>query len=203
MRKPRSDSVLANLQPQQRDALADQLLDGLSYADAKEWLHMEYSLETSASAIAGFYQHFCTPLRLRRASEAANALPELSGGLMANWDEASVALVKQRYFELLAAPAADPKSLAVFAMQIGDINRGRLERDKLAFNRQKHEETQRLKEQDLALQREKFEFDAVKKAIEHAKEIKTIAGNRSLSSETQINLIRRRLFPQLAEEVQP
>ena len=53
---------------------------------------MEYGVEVSPSALGGFWQHYCAPLRLRRAADAANALPTLSGGLMAEWDEANVAL---------------------------------------------------------------------------------------------------------------
>ena len=205
-RKPRSDSKLLNLPQHQQDALADWLLDGMSYADARERLHMDFNVQSSEAALGGFYQHVCAPLRLRRASEAANALPELAGGLTTGWDVASVALVQRKYFELLAAPFADPKELAVFAMQIADINRGQLERAKLEFNKQKHAETTQIKTADLALQREKFEFDAAKKAIEHAAAIKTIATNRSLDSDARVEQVRLRLFgsaPQSSTEVSP
>lgn len=157
MKKPRSDSKLLNLPEAQRDALADWLLEGISYVDAKERLHMDYCVETSTAALGGFYQHYCAPLRLRRAAAAADALPELSGGLMADWDAASIALVRQKYFELLAAPFADPKEVAVFAAQVGDINRGKLEREKLRFNRQKEAVRTRLKRREMGLSREKFE----------------------------------------------
>ena len=184
-RKPRSDSKLAALPQAVRDALAEKLLDGESYADAKEWLHLDHCVETSEAALGGFYRHFCAPLRLRRAAEAADALPELAGGLTADWDAGSIALVKQRYFEMLAAPYADPKELAIFAMQIGDINRGKLEAEKLAFNREKHEGTQRVKEETLALAKDKFQRDTCEKFLVwiNDERAKAIAGSGATNAE--------------------
>ena len=78
-----------------------------------------------------FYLEECVPLRLRRAAEAANILPTRASVVMANWDESNMAIIKQRYFELLAAPAADPKELALFATQVVYAERARTQRDTL------------------------------------------------------------------------
>ena len=196
MRKPRSDSSLANLPPATREKLADLLLDGGSYADAKEWLHMDCNVETSEAALGGFWQHFCAPQRLRRAAQAADAFPELAGGLTEDWDAPSVAMVKQRFFELLAAPAADPEQVALFAKQIGEINKAKLEQAKLDFNRQRHEDSHRLASETLTLSREKFETDAAKLALRFVAELKTIAGNRGLTEPARIDAARRTLFGQ-------
>ena len=195
MRKPRSDSPLAKLPEHVREQLIAWLVDeNLSYAEARERLHLDCNVETSEAALGGFYQHFCRPYVLRRSAEAAERLQETTGELMQSWDEPSIALVKQTYFELLSAPHPDAKLVAVFAMQIADINRGKLERDKLEFNREKHADTHSAKMQDLALQREKFETDAAKKAMAFVAEIKSIAANKSLDSDARVEQVRLRLF---------
>ncbi len=203
MRKPRSDSRLLNLPHHQQDALAAWLLDeGLSYADAKEKLHMDFNVQTSEAALGSFWERVCAPRQFLRVAEASEAAPALAEGLENNFAAVTEAYVRQHYFVLMASRNPDPKLLTCFAEQVGALDRGKLERAKLAFAEHKHAQTQQLKEQDLALQREKFEFDAVKQAISHAAEIKTITGDRTLNSAEQSERVRRLLFPQaFAEEV--
>ena len=53
---------------------------------------------------------------------------------------------------------------------------------------------QATKEDQLRLAREKFEFDAAKKAMELAAEIKDVAGDDSLDDDEKIQMVRKALF---------
>ena len=164
--KPRSDSKLLTMPHHQQDALAEWLLEGTSYADALERLHLDFNVRSSAAALSVFWQRVCTPRRLKLAAEAANALPGVLEGAKVNWQQASVQLVQQLYFELLAAPTRDPQELAIFAAQVAAIGRGELEREKLRTSRQRAALSARLKRRDQRLDREKFEDQRVRAAAE-------------------------------------
>ena len=53
---------------------------------------------------------------------------------------------------------------------------------------------QETKDEQLKLAREKFEFDAAKKAMELAAEIKDVAGDDSLDDDEKIKMVRKALF---------
>ena len=65
-----------------------------------------------------------------------------------------------------------------------------LDRQKLRLT----ERAQQTKEDQLRLAREKFEFDAAKKAMELAAEIKDVAGDDSLDDDEKIQMVRKALF---------
>ena len=195
MKEPGGDPKLAELPADQRDQLIEWMLDeGLTCRQAQEQLRAKYHVETNLTALYRFYLEECVPLRLRRAAAAANMLPTRASVVMANWDESNMALVKQRYFELLAAPAADPKELALFATQVVYAERARTQRDTLLFQREKAVADLRLKRQALALSKWKFQTRAADLALRFAKEIKTIAADRALDADAKIEQVRRRLF---------
>ena len=73
-----------------------------------------------------------------------------------------------------------------FAQIIGSV----LDRQKLRLT----ERAQQTKEDQLRLAREKFEFDAAKKAMELAAEIKDVAGDDSLDDDEKIAKVREALF---------
>ena len=187
--------MLAKLPAAQKEQLVEWLLDeGLSSRQAQERLLQEFNVKVTHVTVYHFYLVFCLPLRLRRAAEAANQLPERAGVVMMDWDAGSVALVKQRYFELLVAPTTDPKELALFATQIVHVDRVRSDREKLRFQRQQAAATLRLKRRALAFSKWKFQTRAADLALRFAKEIKAIAANRALDADAKIEQVRRRLF---------
>lgn len=73
-----------------------------------------------------------------------------------------------------------------FQQIIGSV----LDRQKLRLT----ERAQQTKEDQLKLAREKFEFDAAKKAMELAAEIKDVAGDDSLDDDEKIAKVREALF---------
>ena len=54
------------------------------------------------------------------------------------------------------------------------------------------------KERQIELEREKFETDAVEKAMQHVATIKQVSSDHSLSSDVKRAQLRRLLFPQVA-----
>ena len=131
---------------------------------------------TSTSAIGTFWAHICAPRRLRRMADAADALPETAGGLVANWDESSKALLKQRYFELLVAPHVDPNDLLKFGVLIGNLGKADLEKDKLRTTRQKAAVQTKLRRlalrQDVEKFRHRIKTDTTKALDAFAEEVK-------------------------------
>ena len=195
MRALRFDRKLGNLPAAQKQQLIEWLLDeGLNCRQAQERLLQDFNIKAGHTSVYNFYLQFCVPLRLQRAARAADDLPKRAGTLMTKWDPSSMALVKQRYFELLAAPAADPKELALFATQVVHVDRVRFDREKLKFQRQQAAAALRLKRRALALSKWKFETKAADLALQFAKEIKTIAANRALDADAKIEQVRQRLF---------
>jgi hypothetical protein len=195
MRAVREDRRLGKLPAQQRACLVEWLLDeGLSYRRAQERLLAEFNVKVAHTSVYYFYLQHCVPLRLRRAAEAANALPDVTGGVMSAWTEGSIALVKQKYFELLAAPSPDPKELALFASQAVHVDRERMDREKLRFQRQQAAAALRLKRRALELSKWKFQTRVADLALKFAKEIKSIAADRSLDAGAKIREVRQRLF---------
>ena len=181
----------------QQDLLIEWLIEERLHPEqAKNRLWQDFGVKTSLTALGTFWQRYCQPRLLRRSHEAAMGFAEQAGGLGEHWAAPSKALIRQKFFDVMSAPFADPKQLMVFAEMIAALERGELEREKLEFQRAKQTQNNALKTQDLALQREKFEFDAVKQAIAHAAEIKTITGDRTLNSAEQSERVRRLLFPQ-------
>ena len=195
MKTPPTEPKLSELPADQHAQLAAWLLDeGLSCRQAQEQLHAKYGVETTLTAVYGFYLEDCLPRRLRRAATAANALPGRAGTVMANWDESNMAIVKQRYFELLAAPAADPKELALFATQVVYAERARNQRDTLLLQQEKTRADLRLKRKTFALKKWLYQTRLADQALRYVRDIKTIAADRTMDDKDKIEQVRRRLF---------
>lgn len=82
------------------------------------------------------------------------------------------------------------KAVSIFS------NAARLYQDKLQQDKKLdlQSRAQQTKDEQLKLAREKFEFDAAKKAMELAAEIKTVASDDSLNDDEKIAKVREALF---------
>lgn len=89
-----------------------------------------------------------------------------------------------------AANMKDFKASASLSKSFAQIIGSVLDRQKLRLT----ERAQQTKEDQLRLAREKFEFDAAKKAMELAAEIKDVAGDDSLDDDEKIQMVRKALF---------
>ena len=84
----------------------------------------------------------------------------------------------------------DFKASASLSTSFAQIIGSMLDRQKLRLT----ERAQATKEDQLKLAREKFEFDAAKKAMELAAEIKDVAGDDSLDDDAKIQMVRKARF---------
>ncbi len=71
LRKKRSDCTLAKLSEEQQSTLAEWLMGGLSYKQAREQVLREWNVKTTESAICEFWEWYVSPLLLQRRHSAA------------------------------------------------------------------------------------------------------------------------------------
>lgn len=185
MTKPRSDAKLLNLPEEQQAQLAEWLLGGTPYHEARALVKKEFGIETSLGALSHFFQTVCTAHLIRRRQQAVGVADEIAREAQSNpgrFDAATVDALRQKALELAIAPMAAPRDVkALFTLL------------------QKHRD-QELKAETLKLDREKFEFNAAEQALAALSDLQQIARNPSLDERAKITAIRQRLFGQLPEE---
>lgn len=187
----RTDSWAAKLTEDQSWALYAKARR-CQWQDAAAWAVAEFELEKSPSRTAFYawmnqmrqeeHEH-----RMEQAAIAASEAAALGG--TCTKDEALISAFKALATEV-ALKTGDAKSASAF------INSAMAIKDRL----QKADEidlkakAQATKDDQLKLAREKFEFDAAKKAMELAAEIKDVAGDDSLDDDEKIQMVRKALF---------
>lgn len=179
MRKPRSDSKLLTLPEEQQAQLAEWLLAGIPYHRARSLLKKEFGVNTSLAALSAFWEQVCTPGLLARRQQAVTTADEIAEEARArpgNFDAATIDAIKQKAFELAISPRSHPRDVKSLFMLITKS------RD------------QNLKEQQLKLDRERFEFSAAKAALAQLSALRHIAGDKSLDQDAKLLAVRQALF---------
>lgn len=144
MKKPRSDNKLLNLPEEQQAKLAEWLLSGVPYWQAKELCEKEFAVSASPSAFSGFWAAVCGPAllaRRRRAANMANEFAQEAENSPAGFDAATIAAIKQKAFEISISPNANPKDVKAILMMVLKANDQELARKKLEFELQKYKDT--------------------------------------------------------------
>lgn len=133
-RKPRSDSALDSLPAHQREQLRTWLVDeNLSYEKAVERIEQDFGVRTSRSAVQQFYALRCFSLRSSEAREfAEHTVRELKNS-GESFDEATIALVRQKAFERAYAKDGNLDELAVLAKILGDSRKLSLKAQEVAL----------------------------------------------------------------------
>jgi hypothetical protein len=179
MRKPRSDAKLLNLPEEQQAQLSDWLLSGIPYHTVKQMVFDNFKVATSLGALNSFYNQFCSAsliARRQRAVTTASEIAQEAESKPGRFDSATIDALKQKAFELSINPGSDPrdvKSLFMLVLKARD---------------------QQLDQDHLALDRDKFQFDAAKACLEKLPELKTIAADRGLGEQAKLDAIRKQLF---------
>ena len=191
MAKVRTDSWAAGLSEEQSWALYSKARR-CQWQEAAAWAVKEVGLEKGPSRTA-FYA-WLTAMREdeheHRMGQAAIAAAEAAAlGGRCTKDEALIQAFKALATDV-ALTTGDAKTASAFvnsAMAIKD----RLQKEQeLALK----SAAQSTKDEQLKLAREKFEFDAAKKAMEKAAEIKTISADDALAADEKIAKVRAALF---------
>ena len=185
MKKPRANAILLNLPEEQQAKLAEWLLNGMPYHEAKVCVAKEFGVEVkSLDTFSQFWQHVCGPAllaRRARAVQTAESVASEASRTPGRFDAATIDALKQKAFEQAMSPQSDPRAVkAIFSLVLKA-------RD------------QDLSQQQLSLDREKFEFDAATKCLAQLPLLKTIAQNTKLTQAEKIDSIRQRLFGVLPE----
>ncbi|HSI84242.1 MAG: hypothetical protein ACAI35_04410 [Candidatus Methylacidiphilales bacterium] len=177
--KPRSDSRLLNLPADQESLLIDQLIAGMGYIDAQAMMRARFQIEVSIPAYATFWKRKCIPVIDARAVSASQTSQAHNAALEANradWDTILMAKVKERAFRMAMDPGADPEALDYV---VGLVLKAR---------------DQELKQEQLKLTRDKFEFDAAAAALKEVEKLKFISQNQSLNERQKMDAVRLVLF---------
>lgn len=184
MRKPRSDAVLLNLPEEQQCKLADWLLNGMPYHEAKLLAEEEFGVALkSLSAFQDFWQQVCQPLLLakrRKLAGAADERAEEAKRSPGQFDLATLDAIAQKAYELAESANADPKDVKSLMMLLLKARDQNFEEKKLAFDRQK------------------FEFDAAAACLKQLPTLKAISTNKALNQNEKVEQIRLRLFGMVA-----
>lgn len=180
MKKPRADAKLLNLPEAQQAQLAEWLLSGLPYHKARELVEKEFGVAVASLApFSAFWDEVCRPLllvRRRRAVEASDEVAKAAAAEPGRFDAATIDALKQKAFELAISPQSDPrdvKGLLMLVLKAKD---------------------QDLDEQKLRLEREKFEFDAARRAMEHVEAIRVIQVDGGADAQEKLTRVREALF---------
>jgi hypothetical protein len=184
MSKPRPESKLLNLPDDQQAQIVDWLLSGMPYYAVAAMILKEFEIRCSNSVLSRFYKIAVEPallVRRRRAVETANAIGEEAAQHPGRMDQATVDALKQRAFELSINPQVNPKDVkAIFALVLKA-------RD------------QELSEQQLALDRDRFQFDAAKACLKKLPELKAIASDTAMDEDAKLLAVREKLFGEIPE----
>ena len=148
--------------------------------------------------VSHFWYRECVPRKLLRSAEAAKSLQEMVNPLKTDWQDANAQLLGQRVFETLSSPEVDVKVVTALGAVLEKIKTRAIHEKtlKARLAADKRREAQRERERQLALSREKFEYDAVEAALAQAPAIRTITADGALSSDEKREQVRRLLFPQ-------
>lgn len=177
----KTKSILLKLPEEQQAQLAEWLLSGMPYHKARELVVAQFNVQfSSLSVFKPFWEEVCVPALLARRHRAVQTADTVADDAAkrsgAKLDAATIAALKQKAFELAISPGQDPeavKSIMGLVLKVRD---------------------QDLDAQKIDLQRDKFERDFTKAAMEHADTIKNIKGDTRLDSDQKIAAVRKVLF---------
>lgn len=157
-KKPRSDAKLLGMPPHYQQALIRWLTeDNMSYVEARARLKEEYSVSTSLAALSQFYTTQCFSLRYSQAREVADTVAEEMAQSPEKFDEATIALIKQKAFERAVAKDGNLDELAILAKMLHDSKKLQIK-----------EGDQKIAERRMALLERKAEaYDKAKGVLEN------------------------------------
>lgn len=119
MRKPQS-KLETELSDVQQSELADWLLSGMPYHQARALVAKDFGVTVAISAFTPFWQHVCAPRLIAKRHLALTTAEEIAADAErqpGRFDSATIDALKQRAFELSISPAANPKDVkALFSL---------------------------------------------------------------------------------------
>lgn len=143
MKKPQS-KLETKLSDEQQAQLAEWLLGGMKYHEAKQVVEKEFGLSVAQSAFSAFWTRVCVPHAIRRRTRAVDTSDEIASEAKARpgqFDAATIDQLKQLSFELSLNPNVNPKDVkALFSLVLKardqDNEERRLQLDREKFQRE-------------------------------------------------------------------
>lgn len=111
MAKLRSDSTFARLPADVKERVDDMLMCYAGLQDVQTYLDTE-GVAVSQTAIANYYQTHLLPIIHQRTNGTAELINQIEQG---DLDDASFKTAKQRLFELMTTPGANPKVIKLYS----------------------------------------------------------------------------------------
>ncbi len=187
MNKPRSDKKLEALSEEQERVLWKLLTTpGVRYDDAREFVKKEFGIALGSNrALSAWYQERAARELIESTVRHA-AVADECAGILSEKAPAMKQAAKGRLSQLLfqaSVDGAQPKVLKDIAAVLGGLEYDEREAERLKLDREQ-----------IALDRDKFEFNAAKAALKAATELKQIAADASLDEDARIQAARERLF---------
>ncbi len=182
MRKPRPDSVLKTAPEGIQEAIIAYMRDHTLEATRKH-IEKEYNLPTSTRGLSEFWEWWHISRSVEQAKIFSDRFQaDLAARPDLNLDPDKLRQLGQVVFEMEALKARDAQTFIAMQKLSLDVRKGDLA------------------ERELALARDRFEFDAAAAALKHVETLKSIAMDASLNADDKINAARRRLFSDLPED---
>lgn len=174
MRKPRTDSTLDYLPPEQAEQLMEWILGRVPYRSIVEAMREKFDVDTSIGAISKYWGKWGSEHWKARRQDALQMARDVVADAAANpgqFSAAALEAIEQKVFALALDPessSTEVKSLAQILMQRGDQD---IRRGELALKAKAQERAER----QLELAREKFEaaerrLSAAREAMERLNE---------------------------------
>jgi hypothetical protein len=195
--KPRSDSILDGLPANQQESLERWLFEeNLSLDGAKDRLWQDFSVRSSRSAVHTWYHKRAQERLLAKIAGAARASKQVVAAFQANPDnsyDALLGLIGQSALE------AKMKGEELSLENLKDL----AELTRLGLEARHDTRALEIKERDLNLRKDKFEFSAAEACLKHLPALRQIGANKGLDERSKIQQIRLRLFGELPQEGKP
>ena len=135
-----------DLSDEQQSRMAEWLLNGLPFHIVQELTVKEFGRAFSHVALCLFWREVCCPelaRRRRQAAEAARALAAEAAELPGRFDQATIAALEQKAFELAISPAAKAEDTRAIFSLVLQARAQELDREQFELEKQKF--TQKLK----------------------------------------------------------
>jgi hypothetical protein len=170
---------LRNLPPERYEQLIDWMLAGRPYREIADDLREKFGVQTSLGSLSKFWAAEAGPVLIARRRLAVSTADEIAAEAQrapGRFDAATIDALKRKAFEICLNPRADA----------GDV--------KAMVSLVLKSQAQDQRDREIALERERFEFSAARAALDHAGELRTILGDKSLGEPQRVLAVRKALF---------
>ena len=128
-KKPRGDSILDGLPPDQKEQLCQWLtVENFTYAKAHQRAQKEFGVKFNRSALSAFFASVALPWKYARDHSAAQELAKMKEG---EFRPVVLKRIEQLAFQLAASNRVDVKTLKAFVKMLTDSDKVALQKGNL------------------------------------------------------------------------